>query len=188
MEWLSVKKSTGQLYLLPYRVQAGSGAPQHPSQWVPGALSQGAKCPGREDNYLHLVPRLRMCGPIPPLPHKSSWRSAYLSSGYVFTVWYHGQGQIYIYKRRLSVRTDRQTVLFHVLQSNPVCHVELTFPGYVPPATALGLQPINWVRELHFSVHEISTTRTRKRTVYRPMATNQILGAESFLRNWESLS
>jgi len=26
MEWLSVKKSTGQLYLLPYRVQTGSGA------------------------------------------------------------------------------------------------------------------------------------------------------------------
>jgi len=30
---------------------------------------------------LHLMPRLRMCGPIPPLPHTSSWSGSWLSEG-----------------------------------------------------------------------------------------------------------
>jgi hypothetical protein len=40
-----------------------------PVQWVSGALSSRVKRPGSEaDRSLHLVPRLRMRGPIPPLP------------------------------------------------------------------------------------------------------------------------
>jgi len=29
-----------------------------------------------------------MCGALPSLPHTSSWRGAYLSTGYVFRAWY----------------------------------------------------------------------------------------------------
>jgi len=46
-------------------------------QWREGALSPGAKQPGREANHFpQLVPRLRMRGAIPPLPNTSSWRGA----------------------------------------------------------------------------------------------------------------
>jgi hypothetical protein len=52
------------------------GPTQPPIQWVPGALSLGVKWPGREaTTHLHLVPRSRMRGAIPPLPH------------YVFVAW-----------------------------------------------------------------------------------------------------
>jgi hypothetical protein len=45
------------------------GPTQPPIQWVPGALLPGAKRPWREaDHSLHLVPRSRMYGAIPPLP------------------------------------------------------------------------------------------------------------------------
>jgi hypothetical protein len=38
-------------------------------QWVPGALSLGVKRPGvKLTTQLHLVPRSRMSGAIPPLP------------------------------------------------------------------------------------------------------------------------
>jgi hypothetical protein len=37
---------------LHHRVQTGSGAPQHPIKWVPGALSLGVKWPGRETDHL----------------------------------------------------------------------------------------------------------------------------------------
>jgi hypothetical protein len=44
-----------------------------------GALSPRIKRPGLEaDHYLQLVPRLRKCGSIHPLPHTSSWHSAEL--------------------------------------------------------------------------------------------------------------
>jgi len=33
---------------------------------------------------LHLVPRLRMHGAIPPLPNTSSWHGALLNSEYIF--------------------------------------------------------------------------------------------------------
>jgi hypothetical protein len=36
-------------------------------QWVPGALHLGVKWQMRE-NHLHLVPRLRMRGPVSPFP------------------------------------------------------------------------------------------------------------------------
>jgi hypothetical protein len=47
------------------------GSTQPPSQWVPGVTR-----PGREADHLQLVPRLRKCGSIHPLPHTPLWRSA----------------------------------------------------------------------------------------------------------------
>jgi hypothetical protein len=45
-----------------------------PTQWVPMALFQGVKQPELEDDHhLCLVPRLRVSGAIPSLPHTSSW-------------------------------------------------------------------------------------------------------------------
>jgi hypothetical protein len=45
------------------------GPTQPPIQWVPGALSLGVKRPGvMLTTHLHLVPRSRVCGAIPPLP------------------------------------------------------------------------------------------------------------------------
>jgi len=34
------------------------------------------------------VPRLRIHGTVPPLPQRSSWHDAWLSTGYISTVWY----------------------------------------------------------------------------------------------------
>jgi hypothetical protein len=53
--------------------------PTQPSvQWVPRALSPGVKQQRREADptHLRLVPKSRIRGSIPPLPHTSSWRSA----------------------------------------------------------------------------------------------------------------
>jgi len=33
------------------------------------------------NTHLHLVPMLRMCGAIPPLPNTSSWPGTLLSTG-----------------------------------------------------------------------------------------------------------
>jgi len=53
------------------------GSNQPPIQWVPEALSLGAKRPGHEaDHSSQLVPRSRMRGAIPPLHNMSSWRGA----------------------------------------------------------------------------------------------------------------
>jgi hypothetical protein len=38
--------------------------------------------------HFHLVPRLRMHGATPPLPHMPAWYGASLSMGYVFRMWY----------------------------------------------------------------------------------------------------
>jgi hypothetical protein len=38
--------------------------------------------------HIHLVLSLGMCGTIPPLPHMSAWHGAWLSTGYIFMVWY----------------------------------------------------------------------------------------------------
>jgi hypothetical protein len=56
-------------------------------QWVTGALSLGVKWPGCEVDHLHLVPRSRMRGTIPPL------------SQYAFRAWcsLKAQGQLYLY-------------------------------------------------------------------------------------------
>jgi hypothetical protein len=45
------------------------GSTQPPIQWVPGALSLGCRGPGAKlTTHLHLAPRSRMRGAIPPLP------------------------------------------------------------------------------------------------------------------------
>jgi hypothetical protein len=50
---------------------------QHPSQWVPGALSPGVKQQGPEADYTPPTSsRSRKHGPIRPFPHTSSWRVA----------------------------------------------------------------------------------------------------------------
>jgi hypothetical protein len=56
-------------FSLHHRVQNGSGTPQPPIQWVPGALSLGYSGRGMKlTTHIHLVPRSRMRGAIPPLP------------------------------------------------------------------------------------------------------------------------
>jgi hypothetical protein len=55
---------------------------QPPIQLISGALSPGVKQLGRGAYHsLHLVSSLRLCGAIPPLFHKSSWRRNSLSKG-----------------------------------------------------------------------------------------------------------
>jgi hypothetical protein len=54
------------------------GSTQPPIQWVSRTLSLGVKRPGHEaDHNLNLVPRSRMHGAVPPLPHYAfmSWCS-----------------------------------------------------------------------------------------------------------------
>jgi hypothetical protein len=65
-----------------HRVQNGSGAHPIPIQWVPGALSLGVKL----TTHLHLVPRSRMSGAIPPFPQYASmtWCSVKKSTGTTF--------------------------------------------------------------------------------------------------------
>jgi hypothetical protein len=53
------------------------GPTQPPIQWVPGALSPGAKRPGREpDHSPPTSAEINNGGAIPPLPHTVSWRAA----------------------------------------------------------------------------------------------------------------
>jgi hypothetical protein len=63
-------------FSLHHRVQKGSGA--HPASYPMGTRDSflGIKRPGREAAHLHLMPRSRMHGAIPPLPNTSSWRGA----------------------------------------------------------------------------------------------------------------
>jgi hypothetical protein len=68
----------GELFCpLCYRVQTGCGASQPPIQWgvvgsyFGGKMAQAWSWP----THLHLAPRLRMRGAIPPLPNTSSCRS-----------------------------------------------------------------------------------------------------------------
>ena len=52
------------------------GPTQLPIQWTRRALSLEVMRPGREAGHLpHLVPRLRMSGSVPLLPHKLPWRA-----------------------------------------------------------------------------------------------------------------
>jgi hypothetical protein len=53
---------------------------QSPIKWVLGTISLGVKQLGGEA-HLHLVAKLRICGAIPSLPYKSSWRCVQLSTG-----------------------------------------------------------------------------------------------------------
>jgi len=49
------------------------GSTQSPTQQTSEALSRRGKRPGRKPiAHLHLVPRLKLCGSVSPLPHTSS--------------------------------------------------------------------------------------------------------------------
>jgi hypothetical protein len=67
------------IFLLATASRPALGPIHPPIQWVPGALSLGVKRPRREADHpthLHLVPRSRMHGTIPPLPNTPSRRGA----------------------------------------------------------------------------------------------------------------
>jgi hypothetical protein len=58
------------------------GFTEPPVRWVPGALSSGAKWPGREADHLRpSSAEFKNDGAIPPFPHTSSWCSTSLSTG-----------------------------------------------------------------------------------------------------------
>jgi hypothetical protein len=62
-----------------HSVQTGSGSHPASNKWVPGTLSPEVKRPEREAD--HSPPsnvEVKKGGAIPPLPHTSSWRDAYL--------------------------------------------------------------------------------------------------------------
>jgi hypothetical protein len=74
---------------IPRRVKRSSSSPQHPDQvWGPpsllsngdwGLFPRGWSVRGvKLNNYLHLVPGLRIRGSIHPLPHTSQWRGPQL--------------------------------------------------------------------------------------------------------------
>jgi hypothetical protein len=55
------------------------GPTQPPIQRLPGALSPGVKCPGREaDHSPQSRAKVKNGGATPPLLHTSSWRGAFL--------------------------------------------------------------------------------------------------------------
>jgi hypothetical protein len=58
------------------------GSTQRPMQWVPALFPRGWSGRGvKFTTHLHLVPRLRMRGAMPPLLHECSWRDAQLITG-----------------------------------------------------------------------------------------------------------
>jgi hypothetical protein len=58
------------------------GRTQPPIQWLSGAPSLGESGRGvKLTTHLHLVPRSRMRGAIPPLPNKPSWRGKSSNEG-----------------------------------------------------------------------------------------------------------
>jgi hypothetical protein len=76
-----------------HRVKTGSGADTASYLMCTGGLFPLGYC-GRSLkliihlHLIHLVPKLRMHGAIPPFPNMSSWRGAGLSTGYIFMTWY----------------------------------------------------------------------------------------------------
>jgi hypothetical protein len=64
------------IFLFTTASRTALGLTQPRIQWVPGALSLGVKWLGREVDHIHLVPRSRIRGAIPILPH------------YVFMAWF----------------------------------------------------------------------------------------------------
>jgi hypothetical protein len=71
--WLDSRRRGLRIFLFIITYRTALGPTQPPIQWVPGALpcGRGVKLP----THLHLVPRSRMRGAIPPLPQ------------YAFMVW-----------------------------------------------------------------------------------------------------
>jgi hypothetical protein len=74
-----------RIFLLVTASRPALGRAQPPIQWLPGALPQWWSGWGvKLTTHLHVVPRLRMCGYILPLPHTSSRRGTYLSTDTTF--------------------------------------------------------------------------------------------------------
>jgi hypothetical protein len=77
------------IFLFTTALRTALGPTQPPIQWVQGALSLGGKATGgmKLTTHLHLVPKSRMRGAIPPLPQ------------YAFMEWCSAkaQGQFYTY-------------------------------------------------------------------------------------------
>jgi len=75
-------------FYLCHCVQTGSW--DHPASYpmILGVLSPGVKWPRHEADCSPPVPRLRMHGTIPLLPHMSAWHGVQLSTGYIFMLWY----------------------------------------------------------------------------------------------------
>jgi hypothetical protein len=56
------------------------GLNQPPIKWAPGFFPRRQSDRGvKLTTYRHLVPRLKMCGAIPPLSHTSAWHGAQIS-------------------------------------------------------------------------------------------------------------
>jgi hypothetical protein len=73
---IAVVFPVGKTYLSLLRIFLGSGAQQHPIQWVRDAPSPDVKQPGREtDHIIRLAPRLRIPGAKTPLPYIPSRRA-----------------------------------------------------------------------------------------------------------------
>jgi hypothetical protein len=71
--------SSGRIknFLFPMSSRPTLGSIQPPTQWVPGLFPRGQSGRGvKLTTHLQLVPKSRKCGPIHPLPHMPSWRSA----------------------------------------------------------------------------------------------------------------
>jgi hypothetical protein len=72
---------------LPPRPNRLWGSTQPPIQWILGSLILEVKIPVREGDIL-LLPKLGMCGAIPPLPRNVIMAWWLLSNVYGFMAWY----------------------------------------------------------------------------------------------------
>jgi hypothetical protein len=100
-----------------------------PAWWptlIPMSLSPAVNRPGlvKLTTHLHLVPRLRMRGAIPPLPIRVHSVVLWLSTGYVFMMWYlvkvrdkftlsyHGVQRIKFLSHRATWHSTRFTTIW----------------------------------------------------------------------------
>jgi hypothetical protein len=99
------------------------GPIQPPIQWVPETLSLGVKRSGcKVTTHLHLMPRSRNCGTIPPLPHTPSWRGAQLKHRDKFNSYLYiltlrvGKSVVVMqnYKKNISRKKNYMTVIKHI--------------------------------------------------------------------------
>jgi hypothetical protein len=83
--WFESRQILG-IFLFTAASRLAVGPTQPPIQWVSRALSLGESGSGvKLINPLHLMPRSRICGVIPPLPSIPSWRGAHLKQRDNFT-------------------------------------------------------------------------------------------------------